>query len=161
MRRNAAGPRIHVHEYGLGSEDGEFEFTIPLMDQTNEGGYSRFAGKPVEGGRVVKGRLRKTAKVLEELGIAAIDLIKIDTEGAEFDILTSFPDAVLAKVSWIYGELHSNNLDVPSPFRVLDHLSTWFEVELAKPMRAKNPFFDACNSARYPEFKSFARRKIR
>ena len=161
LRRNAVGPRIRVHEFGLGSEDGEFEFTIPLSDQTNEGGYSRFADRPVEGGRVVKGRVRKTSQVLAELGVEAIDLIKIDTEGAEFDILTSFPEEVLSKVSWIYGELHSKNLDVPSPFRVLDFLSPWFEVELAKPMRTRNPFFDACNSARYAQFKSFARRKIR
>ncbi len=161
LRKNAVGPRVHVHEFGLGSENGEFEFTIPLMDQTNEGGYSRFAGRPVEGGRVARGKIRKTAQVLAELGVVAIDLIKIDTEGAEFDILTSFPEAVLSRVSWIYGELHSNNLDVPSPFRVLDHLSPWFEVELVKPMWTKNPFFDACNSTRYRELKSFTRRKIR
>jgi len=161
LRRNATGPRVHVHEFGLGSEDGEFEFAIPLKDQSNEGGYSRFGDRPVAGSRTVKGRVRRTAQVLAELGVDAIDLIKIDTEGAEFDILTSIPEAVLAKVSWIYGELHSNNLDVPSPFHVLDRLSPWFEVELVKPMRAKNPFFDACNSARWPQFKSFARRKIR
>ena len=67
-------------------------------------------------------RIRNTADFLREEGLARVDLIKIDTEGAEHAILTSFRD-VLQKVGWIIGELH----DIRD-FELLAHLSPWFHV---------------------------------
>ncbi|MBK8065073.1 MAG: FkbM family methyltransferase [Betaproteobacteria bacterium] len=85
------------------------------------------------------------------------DVIKIDTEGAEYDILSSFPTEVLRKVSWIYGELHTEAIDSPSAFRVLDLLFPWFDIEVHKPLRKRNWFFDACNRSISDNFRGFRR----
>lgn len=161
LRKNVFGSGVTVHEFGLGSENGVFDFRIALPDQTNEGGYSRFAASTDHNARVVQARIRKTEDVLRELKLDSVDLIKIDTEGAEHDILSSFPVEVLKRTSWVFGELHSEKLAAPSPYEVLEMLSPWFEIEVIKSMHAKNFFFDACNKARFSEFKSFRRRKIR
>ena len=45
---------------------------------------------------------------MNDESINHVDLIKIDTEGAEYDILTSIKKELLTKTSWITGELHGN-----------------------------------------------------
>ena len=145
LRQNTAGRRIEAHAFGLGSASGEFEFSIPTGIAANRGGYSRFARGPRT--QAVRAEIRETGRVLAEVGVDGIDVIKIDTEGAEFDILSSFPREVLSRVAWIYGELHGENLEAPSGFRVLDLLSEWFDVGVLKPLNKRTFFFDACNKA--------------
>lgn len=62
---------------------------------------------------------------LERFNIENIDIIKIDAEGAETDVLTAMPAALLARVLAIVGELHGD----PAP--LLAHLEPWFKVERA------------------------------
>ena len=55
--------------------------------------------------------------MLKEIWISKIDLIKIDTEGAEYDILISINTELISEVRWITGELHGNK-----DFELLDYL---------------------------------------
>jgi len=54
----------------------------------------------------IKCQIKNIQSVLSELDLKIIDLIKIDTEGAEFDILTSLNKECLNDVKWITGELY-------------------------------------------------------
>ena len=44
-------------------------------------------------------------------------MIKIDTEGAEYDILTGLEEKILQESDWITGELHGNR-----DFELLNYL---------------------------------------
>ena len=156
LRMNAAQSRISVHPYGLGPAGGSFAFSIPTGHGVNQGGYSRF-GAVRAGADEVRAEIRATGDVLAALGAPQPDLIKIDTEGAEYEILASFPTEVLSKVSWIYGELHTEAIDAPAAFRVLDLLLPWFDIEVHKPLRKRNWFFDACNRNISERFRGFRR----
>lgn len=126
LRENVAQcPRIHAFNYGLGAADAELEM-FASANPVNFGGFSLHpAGS--DASRRVRIRIRHAAAAMAELGITQVDLIKIDTEGAEYDILTSLPENILAGAKYIVGELHGNR-----DFALLDYLSRWFDVGLRK-----------------------------
>jgi FkbM family methyltransferase len=84
--------------------------------------------------------VRDLNALLAELGITQIDLIKIDVEGAEYDVLTSLDPGLLRRVKWIVGELHSVR-----DFALLDYLSTWFEIDGRKTITKECWKFHAVN----------------
>jgi FkbM family methyltransferase len=84
--------------------------------------------------------VRDLNALLEELGITQIDLIKIDVEGAEYDVLTSLRPDLLQRVQWIVGELHSVR-----DFALLDYLSAWFEIDGRKTITKECWKFHAVN----------------
>lgn len=95
LRRNVAGCNVTVHPYGLGAADGAAEFGVPAGAPDNRGGYSRFAGAAATS--VVRAEIRSVGGVLDALRLDSVDVVKIDTEGAEYDILSAFPAAALAR----------------------------------------------------------------
>jgi len=134
LQQNIANcPRIRGLNYGLGAADAELEM-FASANPLNFGGFSLHpAGS--DAGRKVRIRVRNAAAALAELGITQVDVIKIDTEGAEYDILTSLPEEILAGAKYIVGELHGNR-----DFALLDYLSRWFDVGLRK--RLTNRLFN-------------------
>ena len=72
--------------------------------------------------------------------IQEIDLIKIDCEGAEFEILATIPDEILNNVRWIEGELHGQN-----DHGVFELLSKNFHLEFKKEMLQRCFNFRALN----------------
>lgn len=76
--------------------------------------------------------MRKVASVLAENSLKEIDVIKIDTEGAEWDIPTAFPESVIRTAKFITGELHGNK-----DFALLEYLSRWFEVGMRKKLSSR------------------------
>lgn len=89
--------------YGLSDATGKIEI-YDSSDDFNFGGLST----------IKKGNIRDIISVmninqaLKELDIKEVDLIKIDCEGAEFDILNTLNSEMLSKVEWIEGEFHSH-----------------------------------------------------
>ncbi len=79
--------------------------------------------------------MRNAAAALGELGIEQVDVIKIDTKGAEHDILTSLPEDNLASAKYIVGELHGKR-----DFALLEYLSRRFDVGLRR--RLTNRLFN-------------------
>jgi len=105
----------------------------------------------------VRGQVRAVAEVLGELGETRIDIIKIDVEGAEYEILEAFPDRVLAEATWIYGELHAEMAGAAPAFALLSRLARWFDIEVHKSLRKRNWFFDACSKRASERFRRFRR----
>ncbi len=66
-------------------------------------------------------------------------VLKIDTKGPAHDILTSFPDCVISRVSVIVGELHSVKDE-----ETLEFLSQWFDVQHMPP-KGRMSLFTAIN----------------
>ena len=77
--------------------------------------------------------------ILKELNLNALDLIKIDTEGSEYDILYSLQSEILCDTSWITGELHGNQ-----DFELLSYLnSLGFSISLNKEIDNRMCIFHA------------------
>lgn len=122
----------------LGKEQGVLEMYCS-DDPINNGGYSFFeTGCDV--GRKVSVEVKEINGVLSDHNIKNIDLIKIDTEGAEYDILTSLDENILSSVKWIIGELHGNK-----DFELLAYLSKWFDIGIKKSLGKRLFMFSACN----------------
>ena len=130
---------IKIFNIGLGAENGSFKVYMS-DDNENYGGVSFYSE--------VEGNLNKSYSecevknvnvVMEELDIICVDLIKIDTEGAEYDILTSFKYEFLKKTSWITGELHGNR-----DFELLNYLDyIGFSISLNKNIDNRLFMFNA------------------
>jgi len=137
-RNTAPYDNIRVFPTALGSRDEEKDLFFS-DNPKNYGGFSFFP----EGSNTVSKRrirVRKTAEYFREIGITQVDLLKIDTEGSEFDILTSLNPAMLKKVTWVVGELHGVR-----DFEVLAYLDQWFDLSLKRSFRKRLFMFRGLN----------------
>ena len=119
---------IKAFNIGLGSKNGSFKVYLS-DDSENYGGvsfYSKGYGNKSE--PYAECKVRNINDVIKELEISEINLVKIDTEGAEYDILTSLNDKIFKNISWITGELHGNR-----DFELLNYLySMGFSISTKK-----------------------------
>lgn len=139
LRANArAQPRIQPHCFALGAEDGELEL-FDSDDQANLGGFSSH-GLGVNAARSQKVPVRHAGRALAELGVTRADVIKIDTEGAEWEILTALDPALLRGVRVIMGELHGRR-----DFELLDYLQPHFHIGAKKQLKTRLFNFFAVN----------------
>jgi FkbM family methyltransferase len=140
LERNVAPHAIRAHHAALGAADGELEISASASAR-NFGGYSFHydgaAAVPVE--RVP---MLTPERVIATGQAPAPDFIKIDVEGAEYDILTAFPAERLAQVRWLIGELHSKR-----SFALLEYLSRWFDIETRKTLGKPLFAFSARNKS--------------
>lgn len=132
---------IEVFNIGLGSKNGRFEVYLS-DDNENHGGVSFYS--EVEGNlseSYIECEVRNINDIIKEIGVTSIDLIKIDTEGGEYDILTALNTNLLKHVSWISGELHGNR-----DFELLAYLeSLGFSISLKKNIDNRLFMFNAGN----------------
>lgn len=142
LEKNVAGiSSVQIFNYGLGAADTELSIPFDNAD------FSRFMGNAA--GADWSGPLTPTAcqikhagTVAKDLGLTNVDLIKIDCEGAEYDVLTSLPPDLLHRCKWIVGEMHDT-----SAFPLLALLAPYFDLDLKKRMFAPTFRFHACNLA--------------
>jgi FkbM family methyltransferase len=133
-----AMPRIHVHRLALGERDGELEL-FDSDDSTNLGGFSAH-GLGVNSGRSKTVPVRHAGRALAALGIRQVDVIKIDTEGAEWEILTSIGRELLGGTRVIMGELHGRR-----DFELLHYLQPMFHIGARKQLKTRLFNFFAVN----------------
>ena len=105
----------HVRVNGVGNVRAEAqaiaarEGHLALYTVTGLAGQHRTAGDgSVAAGRPVAVRATTLSRVFERHGIARCDLLKLDCEGAEFEILLSAPDDLLARIARIVLEYHDH-----------------------------------------------------
>lgn len=124
--------------FGLGMETTEREY-FDSDDPRNLGGGGFYPTPSQVHHNRGKLRIVSCTEALDQHHIHDVDLIKIDTEGAEYEILTSFPVKVLSKVTAIVGELHGIQDQ-----ELLDYLSRWFDIEHT-PSKGRLSLFKAVN----------------
>ena len=131
LERNIANSnRIRGFNFGLGARDAALEL-FHSDNPINFGGYSLHpAGSDTS--RKIRIPVRNVASVLAELPLAEIDVVKVDTEGAEWDILTAFPATIVQSAKYITGELHGNK-----DFALLEYLSRWFDIGVRKKLSSR------------------------
>src|ERR1700724_752091 len=130
---------VTIFNYGLGPTH---QRIAVRADKVNFGAFStggRFKdrGHPAA---TVECQVRRLDDVLREIGIAQVDLIKIDCEGAEADVFSTLPDEILNHCQWIVGEFHDH-----TGFEVLARLAPHFHLDLKKKMFRSRFRFHACN----------------
>jgi FkbM family methyltransferase len=126
LERNAKSVgQMSVHGFALGDADGELE----LFESDNPSNYGGFSahGMGVDSSRSTRVPVRRTDRALAELGIGSVDIIKIDTEGAEWEILSTMAPEMLRGAKLIMGELHGRR-----DFLLLDLLQPTFNIGLHK-----------------------------
>ena len=130
---------IKAFNVGLGAKNGSFKVYLS-NDSENFGGVSLYPdpiGNIPESSDVCK--VKNINDIVKKHNIEIIDLIKIDTEGAEYDILLSLEEKTLRNVSWITGELHGNR-----DFEVLNYLENLgFSIALKKEIDNRLFMFNA------------------
>ena len=148
LQKNAQNySNIKAFNFGLGSQNGSFKVYLS-DDSENFGGVSFFPEPYAEC------EVRNINDVISEYGIGSIELIKIDTEGAEFDILSSISDEIIRKTSWITGELHGNR-----DFELLNYLnSIGFSISLKKHIDDRLFMF---NAGKFEIISKLSRRDIK
>ncbi|MBT6296362.1 MAG: FkbM family methyltransferase [Nitrospina sp.] len=130
---------IRAFNYGLGSKNGSFKVYLS-SDPENYGGISFY---PDAHGNQEKSyiscEVKNVNEIINDLEVESIDLIKIDTEGAEYDILSTLKVDILRGTSWITGELHGNR-----DFELLDYLdSIGFSISFKKQICNRFFMFNA------------------
>ena len=149
LEKNVAGlPSIKVFNYALGAANADVAVPFDGAD------FSRFTLAKDVGGDW-SGPLSPTAcqvkhagEVVKNLGLTKVDLLKIDCEGAEYDVLTALPFDLVRQCQWIVGEMHD-----ASAFPLLAMLAPHFDLDLKKTMFAPFFRFHACNLARARELR--------
>src|SRR5438270_2425781 len=132
-------PGVRIFNYGFGATQ---QRLIVRADNVNFGAFNtrgdfKDRGHPAA---PVECEVRRLDEVLRELGIAQIDLIKIDCEAAEAEVFSTLPDEILNQCRWIVGEFHDD-----TGFEVLARLAPHFHLDLKKKMFRPRFRFHACN----------------
>jgi FkbM family methyltransferase len=146
LQKNITGiANIQAFNFGLGNTNAELD-VFSNVDANNRGGFSIYQRENdtdnlgTKTASVGKIQIRKAGEVLADLGIKKVDLLKIDTEGAEYDILTSIPESYLQDCQWVMGELHGIK-----NFESLALLDKWVAIEMRKPITSELFIFFGLN----------------
>jgi FkbM family methyltransferase len=139
LKKNIEGyGNILAFPFALGEEDGKFQMKYSSAGY-NLGGFS-FYQTGVEENKSVEVEKKNIKSYLPEIGIKKVSLIKIDTEGAEYEILHALDCEMLQSVEWIVGELHGIR-----DFEIMAYLSKFFYIQVKKAMKKRHFMFYAGN----------------
>jgi FkbM family methyltransferase len=133
---------IRAFNFGLGSKNGSFKVYLS-SDPENYGGISFYPDAyGNQKGSYSSCVVKNVNEIIKDLEIEKIDLIKIDTEGAEYDILSTLKVDILRGASWITGELHGNR-----DFELLNYLNDLgFAISMTKKIDNRLFMFHAGKS---------------
>jgi FkbM family methyltransferase len=104
-------PRIHLFRHGLAASD---TLATLYAKGTADSGSSVF--RQIERDRLLSGApdavvpLRDAAAVLQEIGLDRRTLLKIDIEGAEYDVLARIAPLLRQHQPWLHVSFHPFNL---------------------------------------------------
>lgn len=101
FKRMASGEGIEKLNCAIAGADGQVSFTI---DPNPEASHLAQDSRPGSNAVIVSGCTLETIK--QRAGITSIDLLKLDIEGAEFEVLASLSDSALQAIPQITVEFH-------------------------------------------------------
>jgi len=117
LKRNCAAMKgVTPYNEALGEESGEITF-IHSPGAANEGGWSVFQRGVTGSEQKISIPILKSGSRLSELGVDQIDILKVDTEGAEKMIIKGLGNDLLKRTAYICGELHGEG-----DFELLNYL---------------------------------------
>lgn len=131
-------PNVKAFNVALGDENKEIEMF--LSDNSSNFGGGSLYEKGVNLNQTEKVQMMTVGTVLEKEKIDTVDIIKIDTEGAEYNILSSFPKSILSNLTWLVGELHGID-----DFKLLNLLQDKFDISVKKKINNRLFMFNASN----------------
>jgi FkbM family methyltransferase len=102
--------RWEIRPYGLSDRDQQVEAFTPI------GNYGE-TSRHVRSGTPTELRLRNVATVWKEEGGPAVDFLKIDCEGDEYEIISAIPDGMWSSLENILVEIHSRPDKNPQTLR--------------------------------------------
>ena len=84
LRTQELPPALQFHAYGIGSIDGVARFYPPEDDR-----FVSFSivERSVPGRAAIEAPVRRLASIMEQLGHDRVDVLKMDIEGAEYEVL--------------------------------------------------------------------------
>jgi FkbM family methyltransferase len=98
------------------------------LHHANEGGFHSLHANRLSGSRSAEEVDALTLKyLLDRHGITHCDLLKVDCEGAEYEILYNLPDDCWARISKIVMEYHGIDRDTTQDRARADALATYIE----------------------------------
>lgn len=139
LRKNVERlPNVRAFNEGLGDSTGSMTF-IHSPNEANEGGWSLFQ-RGAQGGEVkLVLPVTRAEEKMTQLGVEHIDILKVDTEGAEGLVLAGLGRRLLANTGYICGELHGER-----DFQLLDFLEqNGFKIGTQKNLRSTLFGFEA------------------
>lgn len=120
IRRNGASTRITAVNGAVGDRSGVGQF----RDDPSGSVFARLESAGEDSVPITT-----LAQLLDDYGIEDLDVLKLDCEGAEYDILLSAEPAILRRVQHIVGEYH--DVEGRNPKELSDRLSqAGFAVEM-------------------------------
>lgn len=105
----------------------------------NYGGYSFLPAGPNTSFRKMV-QVKKTSDYFRGNGISRLDLMKIDTEGSEFEIITDLDPNMLKEIEWIVADLHGVR-----DFEMFANLDQWFDISVKRSFKKRLFMFQAWN----------------
>jgi FkbM family methyltransferase len=84
VRGQVLPPQLHVHEYGVADFDGVAEFAFPVDPENASFSYR---GHSAGEASAVRADVRRLGTLMRLLGHSRIDLLKMDIEGAEYEVI--------------------------------------------------------------------------
>ena len=84
--RGLSNERLRLYEFGIGAVSGPVKFYLPTEAAHVSGAIEREAHL---GAQSIEVQLRTIGQILEMIGESHIDLLKLDVEGAEYDVFGS------------------------------------------------------------------------
>jgi FkbM family methyltransferase len=92
LAKQSLPPNYIFHEYGLGLSDGAIRFFAP---DEGRGMYSQTGSHKDVGNREIELPVRSLKSIADLLGLKRIDVLKMDIEGAEYDLISALADSQL------------------------------------------------------------------
>ena len=133
---------VTPHNEAMGDENGEIDF-VHSPAAGNEGGWSIFQRGARGNEQKVTIPIRNSCDRLTQLGIDRVDILKVDTEGAERMIINGLGQDLLSRTQYICGELHGER-----DFELLDYLEmNGFRVGAKKSPKSALFNFEAVRKA--------------
>ena len=110
----------------IAKDTGMLEFYEPVV---NESGsiFSSHTNSQTQPGQNYQVQAYSLSSLLEAINTSAVDYIKLDLEGAEYDLLANTPPLVLSKFKQIFVEFHHHCIPEYSVFdtrQIVDRLSS-------------------------------------
>jgi FkbM family methyltransferase len=93
--------RFHLHELGLAAYDGSARFQPPSKAKFESFSMVRTSGQ----GAAIEAPVRRLKSLIEMLGHAKVDVLKMDIEGAEYEVLSDILEPRCA-IGQILVEFH-------------------------------------------------------